>query len=234
MLIGGGGGTSFDDVAALGAGDGSDATTPSCVSRWPRPTSATSSCAFSGSVSRRPLSQGRAPGAEASLLKLAMSRQSARLGDLGLALLGPAGLATWNGKAGSDQAAMTGFWQDRFLGQWSMRIGGGTDEIQRNQIGERVLGLPREPARSNTISIVTSTAPDVVWNPLDPSYKADPHPIWRRLRDEAPLYRNEQYDFWALSRFADVMTASMDPRTFSSAHGTVLEMMSERPSAVAR
>jgi cytochrome P450 len=76
---------------------------------------------------------------------------------------------------------------------------------------------------------VTSTAPDVVWNPLDPSFKADPHPIWRRLRDEAPLYRDEQYDFWALSRFADVMAASMDPRTFSSAHGTVLEMMSERP-----
>ena len=75
---------------------------------------------------------------------------------------------------------------------------------------------------------VTSTAPEVVWNPLDPSYKADPHPIWRRLRDEAPLYRDEQYDFWALSRFSDVMAASMDPHTFSSAHGTVLEMMSER------
>ena len=102
------------------------------------------------------VSQGRAPGAEASLLKLAMSRQSARLGDLGLALLGPAGLATWTaatgrrtgsaGSAVSDQAALTGFWQDRFLGQWSTRIGGGTDEIQRNQIAERVLGLPRDPA----------------------------------------------------------------------------------------
>ena len=66
------------------------------------------------------------------------------------------------------------------------------------------------------------------WDPLDPSYKADPHPVWRRLHDEAPLYRNETYDFWALSRFADVMAASLDPRTFSSAHGTVLEMMSEQ------
>ena len=44
-----------------------------------------------------------------------------------------------------------------------------------------------------------------------------------------PLYRNEQYDFWALSRFQDVMTAHMDPRTFSSAHGTVLEQMTEQP-----
>ena len=67
------------------------------------------------------------------------------------------------------------------------------------------------------------------WDPLDPTYKADPHPIWRRLRDEAPVYRNEYYDFWALSRFSDVMAASLDPRTFSSAHGTVLEMMGEEP-----
>ena len=86
------------------------------------------------------LCQGRAPGAEASLLKLAFSRQSARLGDLGMALLGPSGIAT------DGRASAAGFWRDRFLGQWSMRIGGGTDEIQRNQIGERVLGLPREPS----------------------------------------------------------------------------------------
>jgi cytochrome P450 len=75
----------------------------------------------------------------------------------------------------------------------------------------------------------TTTGEPLTWDPLDPSYKADPHPIWRRLRDEAPLYRNERYDFWALSRFSDVMAASLDPRTFSSAHGTVLEMMSDQP-----
>lgn len=80
---------------------------------------------------------------------------------------------------------------------------------------------------------MTSTAAagaDLRWDPLDASFKTDPHPIWRRLRDEAPLYRNEQYDFWALSRFEDVMTAHMDPRTFSSAHGTVLEQMTEQPT----
>jgi hypothetical protein len=36
-------------------------------------------------------------------------------------------------------------WTTRFLNQWSIRIGGGTDQIQRNAIGERVLGLPAEP-----------------------------------------------------------------------------------------
>ncbi|HXZ62855.1 MAG TPA: cytochrome P450, partial [Acidimicrobiales bacterium] len=71
----------------------------------------------------------------------------------------------------------------------------------------------------------TAAGEPLTWDPFEASYKTDPHPIWRRLRDEAPLYRNDQYDFWAVSRFADVMAASLDPRTFSSAHGTVLELM---------
>ena len=66
---------------------------------------------------------------------------------------------------------------------------------------------------------------DLSWDPLDERYKADPHPVWRRLRDEAPVYYNASHDFFALSRFADVDAAHRDPQTFSSAHGTVLEMM---------
>jgi cytochrome P450 len=52
---------------------------------------------------------------------------------------------------------------------------------------------------------------------------------WRRLRDEAPLYYNEQYDFYALSRFGDVMAASLDWQTYSSARGTVLEIIDTTP-----
>ena len=85
------------------------------------------------------ISRGRTPGAEASILKLAISAQSALLGDLGLALLGPAGIAA------DGRVAEADFWRDKFVGQWSIRIGGGTDQMQRNQLGERVLGLPREP-----------------------------------------------------------------------------------------
>lgn len=77
----------------------------------------------------------------------------------------------------------------------------------------------------------TSVAParpdDLYWDPLDESLKADPHPVWRRLRDEAPVYHNEKYDFWALSRFADVERAHREPKRYSSAHGTVLEMMTD-------
>lgn len=63
------------------------------------------------------------------------------------------------------------------------------------------------------------------WDPYDREIGLDPHPTWKRLRDEQPLYRNEELGFWALSRFADVQAASVDAQTFSSAHGTVLELM---------
>ena len=57
----------------------------------------------------------------------------------------------------------------------------------------------------------------------------DPHTIWKRLRDEQPLYYNEQYDFYAVSRFADVDAFSRDPKTFCSSHGTVMEMITADP-----
>jgi len=67
------------------------------------------------------------------------------------------------------------------------------------------------------------------YDPYDYEIDADPHPIWKRLRDEAPVYYNEKFDFYALSRFEDVMHASLDAATFSSAYGTVLELMQDEP-----
>jgi len=67
------------------------------------------------------------------------------------------------------------------------------------------------------------------YDPYDYEIDANPHPTWKRLRDEAPVYRNEKLDFYALSRFADVMAASLDGVRFSSAYGTVLELMSDEP-----
>ena len=69
----------------------------------------------------------------------------------------------------------------------------------------------------------------VYWDPIDVEIDAEPYDVWRRMRDEAPLYRNDRYDFWALSRYADVEAAHRDPATFVSSHGTVLEMMTENP-----
>ena len=66
---------------------------------------------------------------------------------------------------------------------------------------------------------------ELYWDPFDIDIDTNPYETWRRLRDDAPLYRNEKYDFWALSRFDDVQSASADPRTFVSSRGTVLELM---------
>ena len=73
---------------------------------------------------------------------------------------------------------------------------------------------------------MTVTVDDkLYWDPFDVDIDTSPYDCWRRLRDEAPVYRNERYDFWALSRFADVQAASADPKTFLSSRGTVLELM---------
>jgi cytochrome P450 len=69
----------------------------------------------------------------------------------------------------------------------------------------------------------------VYWDPFDYALHADPHPTWRRMREEAPLYRNERHDFWALTRFQDVLDASLDWETFSSARGDLLEIIRAGP-----
>ncbi len=66
---------------------------------------------------------------------------------------------------------------------------------------------------------------DLYWDPFDVDLDDNPWDAWRRMRDEAPVYRNDRHDFWALSRYADVEAAHRDPRTFSSSRGTVLEIM---------
>jgi cytochrome P450 len=63
----------------------------------------------------------------------------------------------------------------------------------------------------------------VHYDPFDYAYHDDPYPAYRRLRDEAPVYRNEKFGFWALSRYADCLMAVRNWRVFSSAQGTTLE-----------
>jgi cytochrome P450 len=74
-----------------------------------------------------------------------------------------------------------------------------------------------------------SNATDLYYDPFDYEIDANVHAVWRRLRDEAPLYRNDKYDFWALSRYDDVLEAILDTKRFSSVHGTTLDMMSPDP-----
>jgi alkylation response protein AidB-like acyl-CoA dehydrogenase len=80
---------------------------------------------------------GMRGGAAAMVLKLGYASHLKQFGELALSILGPAG-------------ALTGPWQDQFLGAPAIRIAGGSDEVQRNILGERILGLPAEPRPDKT------------------------------------------------------------------------------------
>jgi cytochrome P450 len=70
-----------------------------------------------------------------------------------------------------------------------------------------------------------ATTTELRYDPYDREIDADPYPIYRRLRDEAPVYHNAEYDFFAVSRFDDVQRGLVDRETFSSARGSVLEFI---------
>lgn len=73
--------------------------------------------------------------------------------------------------------------------------------------------------------MTASATQSVYFDPYDVAINADPYPTFARLRDASPLYYNEQYDFYALSRFADVNKGLVDHETFSSARGAIIELI---------
>jgi len=66
---------------------------------------------------------------------------------------------------------------------------------------------------------------DIYYDPFDIEIDKDPYPIWRRMREEAPLWYNERHDFFALSRFADVEVALKDWNTYRSGQGSTLDFI---------
>ncbi|MGH9137762.1 MAG: acyl-CoA dehydrogenase family protein [Acidimicrobiales bacterium] len=87
-------------------------------------------------------SHGRRPGPEGSVAKLAKTKLAVDVANVAMALLGPAGMAGADGDVR---------WVKRFLGAPGFRLGGGTDEVNRNVVAERVLGLPGEPRDDDTL-----------------------------------------------------------------------------------
>jgi cytochrome P450 len=66
---------------------------------------------------------------------------------------------------------------------------------------------------------------DLYYDPYDVAINADPYPVYRRLREEAPLYYNAPHDFYAVSRYDDVERGLKDPGTFPSSRGGILELI---------
>jgi alkylation response protein AidB-like acyl-CoA dehydrogenase len=94
---------------------------------------------FLGYRAQTALSQGGAPGPETSVMKLAFSQLATRMARLAVDAQGATGMLV--GELAPDH----GSWQQQFLSVPSFRIAAGTDEVQRNVLGERMLGLPAEP-----------------------------------------------------------------------------------------
>jgi cytochrome P450 len=66
---------------------------------------------------------------------------------------------------------------------------------------------------------------DVYYDPYDFEIDSDPYPVWKRLREELPLYWNDKHEFFALSRYDDVRAGLLDTSTYSSAKGSLLELI---------
>ena len=79
---------------------------------------------------------------------------------------------------------------------------------------------------------MTDTIRPVEFDPFSDAFFNDPTEMYRRLRDESPVYYSEKYGFYALSCFADVLSAHRDWEGFSSAHGVELFMLSKDPAEV--
>src|SRR5580658_6598465 len=73
--------------------------------------------------------------------------------------------------------------------------------------------------------MTASSDTEIYYDPFDTEIDKDPHRVWRRLRDEVPLYYNEKHHFFALSRFEDVNKALLDWDTYRSGRGSTLEII---------
>ena len=142
--IGGGGMYRFEQVASLARAMGVD-DDPVVRQRLADLHTRFELLRFLGYRVRTAASRGEQPGPESSVMKLAVSALYETGGDLVIELQGPAGMLM------GDDAPYRGRFQGLFMGQWAPRIGGGTDQVQRNIISERVLGLPGEIRTDKTV-----------------------------------------------------------------------------------
>ena len=79
-----------------------------------------------------------------------------------------------------------------------------------------------------SVSSPTVSGGPVVFDPYSEDFFCAPFETYRRMRDEAPVYYSEKYDFWALTRYEDVAAAIKDYETYSSAKGVTLDIVKAR------
>ena len=75
------------------------------------------------------------------------------------------------------------------------------------------------------MTVTGASTTEAYYDPFDFDIDDDPYPIWKRLRDEAPLYYNEKYEFYALSRYEDVAPELTNWETYRSGRGTTMDII---------
>ena len=70
-----------------------------------------------------------------------------------------------------------------------------------------------------------TSAIELYYDPFDVEIDSDPYPVWKRMREEAPLYYNEKYNFYALSRYDDVVRELPNWETYRSGRGTTADIL---------
>jgi len=73
--------------------------------------------------------------------------------------------------------------------------------------------------------VTATSSSDVYWDTYDVAINADPYPVYRRLREETPVYYNDTHDFFAVSHFADVEKGLLDAQTYISGKGGIIELI---------
>lgn len=74
-------------------------------------------------------------------------------------------------------------------------------------------------------SVISNRSAELYYDPFDYDIDDDPYPVWKRMRAEAPLYFNDKYGFYALSRYDDVAQALPDWQTYRSGRGTTADIL---------
>ena len=82
------------------------------------------------------------------------------------------------------------------------------------------------------MNAVAPDADSVEFDPFSQEFFDGAYATYRRLRDEAPVYYNAKWDFWALTRYDDVAPATKDHETYSSAKGATLDMVKAHDDAI--
>src|SRR3546814_862409 len=112
-----------------------------------------------------------------------------------------------------------------------MRISDWSSDVCSSDLLQN-LPLPRVTGPEECTMNTRDSAP-VYFDPYNVEIWSDPYAIYRRLREEAPVYYNDQHDFYACSRFEDVERGLMDKETFINGRGNVLEVIKANVQAPA-